>query len=394
MGIFQVHRAHLILLLIVTTFSTLPLMAAAPLNFYYSSVGAGHSGSVEYRTLFHFRNETNEPIPGELSLFTASGSALTAPFQSQWLGPTGSLAHSTGRHTFTIPPGSGLEFVLVPSGETAIGWAQLKAPDDLITRVVFQIARTGSIPSISPLPLDFEHRLQFEAELFPTQGLKSFTFPVFLFNGYTDQGAAFSIANVSSGIAEVRLTLRPNSVETIKLPPGSMLSDYFERFWKLIFPAIFPLRFQSVVQVESDAPLAVTVLRTIDAVPASGIQVAKRSLSENTVDIQLGAEFKLKAGQTGVLTADDLRITFWNIIEDSRCPIDVVCIQPGQARVELRVRKGNQDLGAAVLSSTPGLHQLKLGAYTLDLVRVEPAPISTRRINFSEYQITLSLTRD
>ena len=78
---------------------------------------------------------------------------------------------------------------------------------------------------------------------------------------------------------------------------------------------------------------------------------------------------------------------------ESRCPIDVTCIQAGQARVMLRVLQSGQTLGEVILSTTLDGNEESVGAYSIRLIKVEPVPIFTRRIDISEYRLTLLVTK-
>ena len=52
------------------------------------------------------------------------------------------------------------------------------------------------------------------------------------------------------------------------------------------------------------------------------------------------SDLMLRLGETQ--EAGDLRITFAEVVTDSRCPPDVVCVWAGDAEVVLRVRDGNR----------------------------------------------------
>ncbi len=48
------------------------------------------------------------------------------------------------------------------------------------------------------------------------------------------------------------------------------------------------------------------------------------------IEASLGQQFSLAIGQSAVITGENLEITFKEVIEDSRCARDVVCIQAGR----------------------------------------------------------------
>lgn len=76
------------------------------------------------------------------------------------------------------------------------------------------------------------------------------------------------------------------------------------------------------------------------------------------------------------------------IIEDSRCPIDVMCIQQGTVRVSATVTGlGTSTEEVFTLGMTKNLSK---GSITLS--KVLPAPISSRDIATTSYRLTFSVT--
>jgi hypothetical protein len=76
-----------------------------------------------------------------------------------------------------------------------------------------------------------------------------------------------------------------------------------------------------------------------------------------------------------------VRITPLTILEDSRCPVDVQCIQAGTLRLKAQLVSG---LGTAT-------QEFKLGqavtteSETITLIQVGPAPISTLKPTLADY---------
>lgn len=68
-------------------------------------------------------------------------------------------------------------------------------------------------------------------------------------------------------------------------------------------------------------------------------QCAQRVLYWESLEIeaQLDQEFQLSVRQVALIESESLSITFLDVLEDSRCPSDVVCIWAGNAEVELEV---------------------------------------------------------
>lgn len=58
---------------------------------------------------------------------------------------------------------------------------------------------------------------------------------------------------------------------------------------------------------------------------------------EPSVEVPLDQDFELALGRTVSIAGTPQRVTFEAVPEDSRCPIDAVCVWAGNARVSLRV---------------------------------------------------------
>jgi hypothetical protein len=99
---------------------------------------------------------------------------------------------------------------------------------------------------------------------------------------------------------------------------------------------------------------------------------------------------QVEAGIGQTVSVQALSITPQTLLEDSRCPIDVVCIQAGTVRVTTKI----------VTSAGIESRDLKLsesvvvGNTTLTLLEVSPGPISTKSITPSDYRFTFEITKN
>src|SRR5687768_9470891 len=66
-----------------------------------------------------------------------------------------------------------------------------------------------------------------------------------------------------------------------------------------------------------------------------------RDSQRTTSVVRYDQPFRLAYGNTIRVEHTRTRAHFAELIEDSRCPLDVQCIQAGRARVRLSVRRGN-----------------------------------------------------
>jgi hypothetical protein len=106
----------------------------------------------------------------------------------------------------------------------------------------------------------------------------------------------------------------------------------------------------------------------------------------------LGQPFDLKAGTSAVL-ADGLKLTFDRVRADSRCPLDVVCIQAGEAIVVLTLSQSAAAQAERELRTTPALSEASYLTYVIKLVALAPYPRSTQQIRPEEYIATFTVDR-
>jgi len=112
---------------------------------------------------------------------------------------------------------------------------------------------------------------------------------------------------------------------------------------------------------------------------------------DNSTQAMLEEQFSLNFEKTAIVSPVDIKVKFVKVTEDSRCPSDVVCIWAGQVSVLINVNDNGKDLGDIKL--TLGANKddavIDIGEYYLKLIEVKPYPISTKRIEPSEYIATL-----
>ena len=385
---------------ILTGFLILLLLLSAgfasqqqPKDLLFVQIGAGIFGDTGFRTVFRLSNESGEAIEGTLSLTATDGTALAAELAVTWTTP-GHLQIEDNRADFSIPPGSTLRLTVLPGEKATIGWARLTCSALLSVQTIFQYAEGLATPG--PI-FNFEDHIIRQIENHPVVPGKSFVFPVSLYHGFQTLNTAFAIVNLSDAPTEAKLVLRPDNTELVRLRPGEIYANYWDEFWSFAVPEIFPLRLEQLASVTSEAPLGLAVFNTIQGLPLSGVSVIEKEEGEGTrVEATLETEFQLEIGQTAVIRDEELEFQFWNLPEDSRCASDVVCVWEGQARILLRVgNKGEEKQEVEVTSRADhdDLARADLGNYLLDLIAVEPYPVSTETIGLEDYVITLVVSK-
>jgi len=94
---------------------------------------------------------------------------------------------------------------------------------------------------------------------------------------------------------------------------------------------------------------------------------------EKAIVAEPGVAFSLPLGQTATLRGSSARITFAQVREDSRCPVDVTCVWAGDAKIELTVSTNGSGNDVRVLSLTPPNNETSAGDLRIRLVGLTPA---------------------
>ena len=109
-------------------------------------------------------------------------------------------------------------------------------------------------------------------------------------------------------------------------------------------------------------------------------------------------EVTLKPGEVTAVAATPLRVAFERVENDSRCPINALCIQAGDALVAVWVSV-NDATGAEVNLRTSGgatadhLRAVVAG-YQLSIGGLQPFRVTTSPIEPGDYRLTLVIERE
>lgn len=109
-------------------------------------------------------------------------------------------------------------------------------------------------------------------------------------------------------------------------------------------------------------------------------------------DPELGAPFTLRPGGSARIASSELTVGFEAVTADSRCPVDVQCIQAGDATVRVWVlASGSREV--LEVTTSPRSNPVSVRGYQLTLQALEPAPSTKRTTKTSDYRATLIVTR-
>jgi len=108
----------------------------------------------------------------------------------------------------------------------------------------------------------------------------------------------------------------------------------------------------------------------------------------NTAEID--TDFSIFLGESIYINGYGIKITFVDVLADSRCPSDVICFWEGTVSLEINIRYNNQNLGNFILNSS-NLHKASFIGYYVKYKELEPYPISTEIISKPSYHATFSV---
>lgn len=103
--------------------------------------------------------------------------------------------------------------------------------------------------------------------------------------------------------------------------------------------------------------------------------------------------FTMSINDTVKIDSLDLAITFLDVPEDSRCPLDVVCVWEGRGVVELEIIHGTKrDIRNLKIPDGEGGYLLQDG-YKMELTDLQPYPQAGKTIEHSDYRATIITTK-
>jgi hypothetical protein len=100
----------------------------------------------------------------------------------------------------------------------------------------------------------------------------------------------------------------------------------------------------------------------------------------------------VKVDQEKTVSGTRIKVKFIELIEDSRCPVDVNCVWAGNAKIKLRFSKGS-DEEVVELNTTLKPQTIDFGGYRFKLAGLTPRPRSNVRISRLGYVAALTANK-
>jgi hypothetical protein len=121
-----------------------------------------------------------------------------------------------------------------------------------------------------------------------------------------------------------------------------------------------------------------------------GQRIDKSTGLDDSLPGQTSGDLRLSVGQSGKI--GDFKITLNSVSNDSRCPVDVQCIQAGSVNVNVTFDSGS---GQTITTTTnnPSSPPLKFDGWQITITRVSPPKYSKTEIKQNDYDITFHLEK-
>ena len=109
--------------------------------------------------------------------------------------------------------------------------------------------------------------------------------------------------------------------------------------------------------------------------------------------VPLNQRVTLARGEVGVIDGSSIRLQFVNVTGESRCPSDVVCIQAGDAVVHIHGIDADGSADYELHAGDASRAAETRRGLRVQLVDLQPYPVSTRPIAPDDYRATIVVTR-
>jgi hypothetical protein len=111
-----------------------------------------------------------------------------------------------------------------------------------------------------------------------------------------------------------------------------------------------------------------------------------------TKQVSAGDTVRLGVNQSARIAASGIVVKFTGIGEDSRCPIDAVCVWAGRAEAKLELTAPGQPVTAANIFSFTEPRHVDYHGYRIRLVEVSPVARAEETIGPGDYVVGLEIT--
>jgi hypothetical protein len=112
-------------------------------------------------------------------------------------------------------------------------------------------------------------------------------------------------------------------------------------------------------------------------------------------EVSIDQDFALAFGKSAAIEGTGITVTFEDVLEDSRCPINAVCVWAGNARIQLAVNTPARHVVLQTRSDSnyAVVYQEGIRQLVVQLGTLLPEPVAGEPINKRNYRATLKAMR-
>ena len=100
------------------------------------------------------------------------------------------------------------------------------------------------------------------------------------------------------------------------------------------------------------------------------------------------ATFTLRPGQTA--SVQNVAVTFRQVVSDSRCPLNALCVWAGDATVAFTVRTIGQETRHELQLADPGKRTAQVHNFLLEFQELQPYPVAGQPTDTGSYRATMT----
>jgi hypothetical protein len=117
--------------------------------------------------------------------------------------------------------------------------------------------------------------------------------------------------------------------------------------------------------------------------------ICMSTTSADPGNVLINKEFSLGIGQTASIEREKLFINFKAVLEDSRCPVNVVCVWAGNGKVEFEILDIDGQNKTLTLNTEDEPRATTLKGHKLKLISLNPPRVDGVSISPGDYSVTL-----
>ena len=107
--------------------------------------------------------------------------------------------------------------------------------------------------------------------------------------------------------------------------------------------------------------------------------------------VAIGETVTLRVAESATVEPRNVVLQFSEVVTDSRCPTDVVCVWEGDAEVSVRAVAADGSSGDLRLHTKSGSEAARFAGLTVRLVSLEPSPREGTPPRQADYVLTLEI---